>query len=427
MEAQAAIERCRAFVEDPVLVDEVDRLLSGRTRKIRLRGRLHELYRERTFRQSSKLVRHWMMWIVAIDILGTVLNCTFLPRDVLIAALMPGGMILACALCVVTLYRGDGTMVLKDAGLVGGTFVILCSVALVGVIAGPEYYERYTSIMIFVALTAIVIFSIPTAWTWTIAASAIFILTGVQFGNPVVETASAVATVLIFAAGLAGAVVASQTTAILAQKSFLLSLRDLKHVSDLAVANQRLETLARTDPLTGVANRRWMTERLDALWSGGAAMPGRVAILMCDIDHFKSLNDTLGHMEGDRCLREVANVLTDCIRPTVDHVARYGGEEFLVLLSDVDGFDAMLTAERICRTVEASLLANPGSTVSRYVTVSIGVASATPETALSADSLQRQADEALYRAKAAGRNRVVSFDGAADTARLPLLGLASAG
>lgn len=420
-------DRRKAVIQDPAIVAEVDRLLSGRTRDIRLTKGLRDLYREMTFSQSSKLVRHWMVWISALDVIGAGCAYTFLPPEIAVQILVPSAMILVCALAVLTLYRGLGTMALKDAGLVGGVFVILCSVTLMGVIAGPEHYERYLNIMAFVAVTAIVLFVLPFAWTCVIGVSAILILSGLQLVNPLVNTSTAIGIIIFYSAGFLGSTVARHTTAIVAQKSFLLSLRDQKHVSDLADANSRLETLARTDPLTGVANRRWMTERLDALWQAGAGTPRRVAILMCDIDHFKGLNDALGHMEGDRCLREVADVLRDCVRPGIDQVARYGGEEFLVLLDDVDAFDAMLTAERICRTVEASLLGNPGSTVSRYVTVSIGVASASTDTAASADRLQRQADEALYRAKAAGRNRVVTFDGTAPTARQPLLGLASAG
>lgn len=422
----AAKDRRHAALRDPALVAELEGLLSGRTRDIRLRGRLLDLYRERTFPQSSQIVRNWMAWTIALNLLGVLLNYTFLPPEVTVQALLPGGIIFLGALSVITLYRGEGAAAVQDAGLVAGTFVILFAIALVGAIAGPEFYERYTNIMIFVAITAIGIFSIPLVWTWTIAATALFIHSGVMFWNPLVDAGSALATTLFFAGGLSGTVLARRTAMVLAQKSFLLALRDLKRVSDLAAVNARLETLARTDPLTGVANRRWMTETLDALWHGGTA-PGRVAILMCDVDHFKGLNDALGHMEGDRCLREVANVIRDCVRPGLDHVARYGGEEFLVLLDDVDAFDAMLTAERICRTVEATLLPNPGSAVSRYVTVSVGVSSTSPAAAVSADTLQRQADTALYAAKAAGRNRVVSFEGDATLTRQPMLSLAGAG
>jgi diguanylate cyclase (GGDEF)-like protein len=407
-EAQA-VERRKEAVEDPLLMEEIDRTLAGRTRHIRLVGRLRELYRERTFSQSSLIVRSWMAWVVVLDLMGVALNYSYLAPELATQALLPCAIIVLGALSVITIYRGRGWLVLQDCALVAGTFVILFAITLVGVIAGPEFYERYSNIMIFVAITAIVIFPIPLAWTWAMAATALFLHLAMQLCSPLVDNVSAIAMSAFFGVGLVGTVFARRSVTIITQKSFLLSLRDLKRVSDLAVANARLETLARTDPLTGVANRRWMTETMEGLWHDGTTSR-RVGILMCDVDHFKGLNDALGHLEGDRCLREVANVIRDCIRPGLDHVARYGGEEFLVLLTDVDAFDARLAAERICRTMEAALLPNPGSGVSRYVTVSIGVSTDHPDHPVSAERLQRQADEALYLAKSRGRNRVVAYD-----------------
>jgi hypothetical protein len=108
---------------------------------------------------------------------------------------------------------------------------------------------------------------------------------------------------------------------ILAQKTFLLELRDQGRVSELAAANTRLELLARTDPLTGIANRRWMMELLNRLWSAEAE---GIALLMCDIDHFKVLNDSLGHGEGDRCLVKVAGIIQSNLRGSHDRVALRG-------------------------------------------------------------------------------------------------------
>ena len=161
---------------------------------------------------------------------------------------------------------------------------------------------------------------------------------------------------------------------ILAQKTFLFELRDRRRVAELAEANDRLEHLARTDPLTGIANRRSMTETLDHLWSGGRKCPGGAAMLMCDIDDFKKLNDRLGHAEGDRCLVQVAALFGTMSGAMRDHVARYGGEEFLVLLPGADEQEAIIVAERIRESVEAAAFPNPASRVSRLVTLSIGVA-----------------------------------------------------
>ena len=131
--------------------------------------------------------------------------------------------------------------------------------------------------------------------------------------------------------------------------------------------------------------------------------------MMCDIDHFKALNDSLGHGEGDRCLVKVAGIIQSNLRGSHDHAARYGGEEFLVLLPSIAEDEAIDVAKQIRESVEIASLPNPASRVSSYVTVSIGVShleniqNATPE------RLQSQADQALYRAKESGRNRVVPY------------------
>ncbi|MCY1301287.1 putative diguanylate cyclase DgcT [compost metagenome] len=131
---------------------------------------------------------------------------------------------------------------------------------------------------------------------------------------------------------------------------------------------------------------------------------------MCDIDHFKQLNDSLGHAEGDRCLVKVAGIIQSCLRDDRDQVARYGGEEFLILLRDANQEDGVSVAERIRRRVEAASLPNPRSTVGAYVTVSIGLAVLNHgDATVSSEGLQRQADEALYEAKKNGRNQVIIY------------------
>jgi diguanylate cyclase (GGDEF)-like protein len=140
-------------------------------------------------------------------------------------------------------------------------------------------------------------------------------------------------------------------------------------------------------------------------------------MLMCDIDDFKKLNDNLGHSEGDRCLVKVAGIIQSSMRDERDQVARYGGEEFLVLLPGAHEEAARAVAETIRGRVEAASLPNPTSHVIPYITVSIGVATATRDGAgASAEDLQRQADAALYLAKKRGRNCVVSYGAEAEQA-----------
>ena len=239
------------------------------------------------------------------------------------------------------------------------------------------------------------------------ASLALSLYLGFQLQNPGIEFGSAVAATLFFASGIFATVAARRIMTILAQKTFLFELRDRRRVAELAEANARLELLASTDPLTGIANRRWMTETLDHLWGGGRQCLGGAAMLMCDIDDFKKLNDHLGHAEGDHCLVGVARIIRENVRRDRDHVARYGGEEFLVLLPGIGEDEAISVAERIRKSVEDAAFPNPASRVSRRVTLSIGVAVQTTDEAISPEQLQRHADTALYLAKQTGRNRVI--------------------
>ena len=392
--------------DDPAITAEVERLLARRTRDIRLKGEIKRLFRARVWSQTAKIIRAWMIWVAFLDVLTLALNMLMLPRAIALSMLLPGAIIPPVVIVVVLVWRKPQAPWLQGASLIAGMFLILMSVALVGVSAGGEFYERHLNIMLFVATTGIIIFGIPLAWTMTIAASALGLYLVFQLQNPDLEIGSAMAATLFFASGIFATVAARRIVTILAQKTFLFELRDRRRVAELAEANDRLELLARTDPLTGIANRRWMTETLDHLWSGRKC-PGGAAMLMCDIDHFKKLNDRLGHAEGDRCLVKVASIVQDNVRRDRDHVARYGGEEFLVLLPGVNEQEAIVVAERIRESVEAASLPNPASRVSRHVTISIGVAVQAADEAISPEQLQRQADTALYLAKQTGRNRVL--------------------
>lgn len=394
----------------PEIAKEVDRLLVGRTRDIRLSGKLTDLFGKRSWPQTAKIIRAWMAWVVVLDVLTLVVNAILLPREIVMSMLAPASLLPPAALATAFVFLRPRALWLQCTSILIGVLFILLSVALVGVSAGGEFYERHLTIMLFVAVTVIIIFPVPLEWSMLIGAIALGLYLVFQLQNPNVNVGSALAGALFFASGVIATVVARRTATILAQKTFLLELRDRSRLADLTDANSRLELLARTDPLTGIANRRWMIETLNRLWTEDIKRTTSAAMLMCDVDHFKQLNDTLGHAEGDRCLVKIAGIIQSSLRDEHDQVARYGGEEFLVLLPGADEQEAEAVAERIRSRVEAASLPNPTSQVGPYVTVSIGVAAFTRNRSfVSAEQLQRRADESLYRAKKAGRNRVTIY------------------
>jgi len=393
--------------DHPAITAEVERLLTFRTRDIRLKGEIKELFRARTWSQTAKIIRAWMIWVAVLHVMTMATCILLLPAEVATSMLLPGALIVPAALAVIMVWRKQYARWLQGFSLIAGISLVLVSVALIGVYAGGEFYERNLHIMLFTAISAIIIFGIPLAWTVTIAVIALSLFFVFQLANPALALGSAISSTLFFAAGIFATVAARRNMTLLAVKTFLFELRERRRVVELAEMNDRLKLLAKTDPLTGLANRRWMTETLDTIWGKGPNGVERVVMLMCDIDDFKKLNDHLGHAEGDRCLIDVATVIRNSVRHDVDHVARYGGEEFLVLLPGLGVQEAAIVAERIRENVESAAISNPGSRVARHVTLSIGLAAKdADDEALTSEQLQSNADAALYVAKHSGRNRV---------------------
>lgn len=167
--------------------------------------------------------------------------------------------------------------------------------------------------------------------------------------------------------------------------------------------NARLEVLAHTDPLTQTLNRRALTERLNAEMDRARRYQAVLSLLMLDIDYFKTVNDKYGHVVGDEVLRTVAGFLQSAVR-SVDIVARYGGEEFVVVLPETTLNGGATFAERVLAQIAKHRFGSPEAPFS--ITASVGVALYPSEGVATAEDLVARADEALYRAKDGGRNRV---------------------
>jgi diguanylate cyclase (GGDEF)-like protein len=176
----------------------------------------------------------------------------------------------------------------------------------------------------------------------------------------------------------------------------------------IAIANaqmyERMERMATTDGLTSLVNHRYFQELFETMMAGAERYSRKVSMLLMDIDFFKSINDTYGHPVGDQVLRKVARILENSAR-RIDVVARYGGEEFAVLMDETDREGAMLIAERIRAAVEEELFRCENGTFN--CTISVGLATF-PHDADSKVKLTECADQALYKAKHDGRNRIVS-------------------
>lgn len=182
----------------------------------------------------------------------------------------------------------------------------------------------------------------------------------------------------------------------------------------LQASQRRLEELnlslcqmTRKDALTGIINRGRFNEIIADEWQRVKREKQHLSLIMIDIDFFKAYNDHFGHLGGDECLKKVAEILRSTLQRPSDIVARYGGEEFVVLLPNTARAGAAKVAEELHSNITAASLSHPKSGVAEYITISLGVAETEPSDGCSPEHLIKAADDALYRAKQEGRNRIV--------------------
>jgi diguanylate cyclase (GGDEF)-like protein len=184
-------------------------------------------------------------------------------------------------------------------------------------------------------------------------------------------------------------------------------VRTFIHIFRINTLNEKLEALSMTDELTKLNNRRSFLEYIDTIWALSRRLQTPLNVLMLDVDYFKKYNDSLGHLEGDKALIAIAQCLKNQIKREADFVARFGGEEFVCLLPFLEKDNALNFAKNLVKVIEDMNIPHPMSEHSKYVTVSIGMASTIPDDHNSQTQLLDEADKALYMAKESGRNRVV--------------------
>jgi diguanylate cyclase (GGDEF)-like protein/PAS domain S-box-containing protein len=171
-------------------------------------------------------------------------------------------------------------------------------------------------------------------------------------------------------------------------------------------AFETVEQMASSDALTGIANRRHFDLVLEREWHRAAREQASLSLLLMDVDRFKNYNDLYGHVNGDECLKQVVEAIKPLICRPADLLARYGGEEFVVILPNTDPIGARQMAEWIRRAVEWKRIPHPGNPPHAVITLSVGCASVVPNPSVTLLHLLEAADEALYRAKSTGRNRI---------------------
>lgn len=275
-------------------------------------------------------------------------------------------------------------------GLVAGVSVTPSLLLPITLYIASRFGMRWTTL-------AVAVISLATAWLITISYQ--------PFGNvplylAVVRAQEFILTLCMV--GMGFSVLINELRTRERQLEARVSIR----TRELSVLNQRLAALSATDGLTGIANRRSFDEAMGEEWKRANRSQHPLALMMLDVDLFKQYNDHYGHQAGDDCLRTIAGLLAAHAKRPSDLAARYGGEEFAMVLPNTDAATAEQMAIEICRALMALALPHQESPF-QVVTISIGVAVCVPGRDADPESLIQLADEALYKAKQAGRNRVV--------------------
>jgi len=269
----------------------------------------------------------------------------------------------------------------------------------------PDEMDLYMSSTLAIVMTGMTITRLSF---WNAVVTAVIFLLAVGLLLPGVHINSHfVVYYMVLCAGIAMFCLIAQFIADQSRRrEFLQKIIIHRKNQQLRKLNLYLRDLAELDALTGIANRRYFDGVLDEELRRARRREYPVALLMCDIDFFKSYNDLLGHVQGDACIRQVAQLIKEQARRPGDLAARYGGEEFAVILPALDASEAQKIAQMICLKVAGQRIPHPGSRIADHVTISIGVSALIPVDDISQKQLINQADEALYRAKNQGRNQV---------------------
>jgi len=392
----------------PALEAEAERLLAGRTRDIRFSPDMLRAYRDKDWPQRSKIARAWMVWVASISMAFVPVSYLLAPGSVWLVAAISGVLVPALHACAYTVWRKPISAAVEGLALMLLINSVMIAYGVLAVAAGGSNYERLLTCIMYVNTIAIVVLNVGYGWSLALMVCSMAIFLGFEIFNPAIDLKEAIGTSVFYAMGIYASTIARKTQSILAQKAFLMSLRDQYRSAKLKDANRQLEILATCDPLTGLANRRSAESAIEKLWGDRRIAKTAIAFVMADLDWFKLLNDTAGHAAGDDCIKRVARAIETAVRSGDDTVCRYGGEEFLIVLSNTTPDLAWTIAERIRTAVAALGIVNPGiqraDGGSAVMTISLGIAFARDGAA--PRLVAKWADDALYDAKHSGRNVV---------------------
>ncbi|WP_407519839.1 GGDEF domain-containing protein [Methylobacterium oryzisoli] len=389
----------------------IDRGLSRPRYRLRLPGDLEARYHAETAPESGRFVQSWLAVFILFNILSLKADFdAFGAERVIVPVALTLGVFVPVALAAILSLRGRPSPLRMTLAALVTALVDMAVVLNSARLAPAGHVDTYLILATLIPLVVGLIAPLPFRHSlWFCGLSFALYVAGVAGLGLARPTSNGVP--LLVASLTLVPIKLSYSREWEAKLRFLIGLRARAQAEELALANRRLTALSQTDALTGVANRRLFVERLAAAWAEACLHRTSVAVILIDIDHFKRLNDTAGHAEGDRCLTRAAALLREVAEAAGGLAARYGGEEFALLLPRASHGEGFAVAEAARRAIAAAEIPHAGLPDGGPMTVSAGVAAACGAAVVregGTGQLLKAADVALYAAKRNGRNRVES-------------------
>lgn len=358
--------------------------------------------------QFFRLAQAWLPLLFLMVILEVIIGMVFFHQELqgwsATAWLIHLGICLL--MCALTAWCSRQPNLLRDYPLWLSAVVVVClsSKLYIALILPPTPLAQYQLVIsLTVAMVSMLAIRLPIAWSISAAVLAIG-LASVLAGLTHHIANVYVYTIALMYVGICAFV------AFLAdrqEKLFFLQMILLNYESrQRDELNRQLLYLSQTDGLTGLSNRRHFEQRFEHEWQRAKRHQHPLAVLMIDIDHFKPYNDHYGHLAGDECLRQVAQLIRGALGRSTDVVARFGGEEFVVLLPHTDPAGAYEVATRMMKAIDQARIRHDYGVAQGYVSVSIGVAARYPHHLSESQQLIDLADASLYQAKHQGRHQI---------------------
>ncbi len=388
------------------LLPQIERELASKKSKLKFSPELERRFEADTAPAMTR--RFVYAGIIAVALSDSFLLSDYLSRpeillDIFLVRLLL--VTLPCAIFIYTVHRGVRADT-RELMTILAIWLVSFATGLINQWTRSEFASY--DIFIFVLITVASNVTLPMRFRTAVIAStgALIIMQLMVFEQPFISFEVKLLSFMIFTSGTIFTLFSRYQLDVAYRINYLNMLRSELQNRLVLSDNAELREISNTDALTGLANRRRFNTVFEELQKNLRGNPGAMTgLLMIDIDHFKAFNDHFGHLDGDRCLENVARIIVGAMRVETDLVARLGGEEFAVILPDIDIPELKRTAERIRRNVAEAKISHDGLGGRDFLTVSIGFTLTREDMHEDIESVLKRADEALYKAKNGGRNR----------------------